>query len=116
MPKVLELSRRQFLDVTSKACSAIAVVGRVGLATKAAPAQSSAASVAPSASSPKGTWPQEYSVQRDDAAGRLVLSTPYYSVTRDLKRGGTIAEIRYTHGEESRTSNHPCATCSSDCI
>jgi hypothetical protein len=109
MPKILELSRREFLDVTSKACSAIAVVGGVGFATTAAPARSSAASVAPSASSPKGTWPQEYSVQRDDAAGRLVLSTPYYSVTHDLKRGGTIAEIRFTHGSASNLLMEPIA-------
>lgn len=65
--------------------------------------------MAASASSPKGTWPQEYSVQRDDAAGRLVLSTPYYSVTHDLKRGGAIVEIRYTHGSASNLLMEPIA-------
>ena len=107
MTKILELSRREFLDVTSKACSAIAAAGGLGFAAKAARAQSSAASGAPSASLPKGTWPQEYSATRDDGAGRLVLSTPYYSVTHDLKRGGTIAEIRYTHGFASNLLIEP---------
>jgi len=56
------------------------------------------------------TWPQEYSVQRDDAAGRLILSTPYYTVQHDLKRGGTIAGIRLTHGKSSNLLVQPIAT------
>src|SRR5208337_3007204 len=47
------------------------------------------------------TWPQAYSVQRDQAAGLLSLSTPYYTVQHDLKRGGAIASIRLTHGKAS---------------
>ena len=45
------------------------------------------------------TWPQAYSVQRDKAARLLTLSTPYYTVQHDLKRGGAISSIRLTHGK-----------------
>jgi hypothetical protein len=43
-------------------------------------------------------WPQAYDVQRDKEAGLLTLTTPYYTVQHDLKRGGVIATIRLTHG------------------
>ena len=39
-------------------------------------------------------WPQAYSVQRNQAAGLLTLSTPYYTVQHDMKRGGAISSIR----------------------
>ena len=47
------------------------------------------------------TWPQAYSVQMNTAAGSLTLSTPYYTVQHDIKRGGAIASIRLTHGKAS---------------
>ena len=47
---------------------------------------------------PSVSWPRDYSVARDEASGRLVLSTPYYEVVHDLKRGGAICAIRYSHG------------------
>jgi hypothetical protein len=53
---------------------------------------------AQSAPGAPGCWPQEYSVARDDASALLTLSTPYYTVQHDLKKGGAIAAIRYTHG------------------
>ncbi len=46
----------------------------------------------------RGWWPRPYSVQRDDAAGKLVLSTPYYTIEHDLKQGGTLTKIALTHG------------------
>lgn len=45
-----------------------------------------------------GCWPQEYSVQRDDVSGTFTLSTPYYAVQHNLKKGGAIAKIKYTYG------------------
>ena len=45
------------------------------------------------------TWPQTYSVQRNKAAGLLTLSTLYYTVQHDLKRGGAISSVRLTHGK-----------------
>lgn len=56
---------------------------------------------APSASveSMSSTWPQGYQVTRSRWGGRLVLSTPYYVVEHDLRRGGTLARIHLTHGQ-----------------
>jgi hypothetical protein len=47
---------------------------------------------------PHSSWPRDYTVARDDAAGRLVISTPYYEVVHDLKSGGAISAVRYRHG------------------
>lgn len=44
------------------------------------------------------TWPQEYSVERDEAAGILALRTRFYTVEHDLKRGGAISRITLRHG------------------
>lgn len=38
-------------------------------------------------------------MERNKTAGLLTLSTPYYSVQHDLKRGGVISSIRLTHGQ-----------------
>ncbi|HOW63779.1 MAG TPA: DUF6259 domain-containing protein [Candidatus Paceibacterota bacterium] len=53
------------------------------------------------------TWPQAYSVQQDNAAGLLTLSTPYYQVWHDLKRGGGIAGIRLVHGRSTNLLIQP---------
>jgi len=36
----------------------------------------------------RSTWPQAYSVERNEASGILTLRTPYYTVAQDLKKGG----------------------------
>ncbi|MDD2710982.1 MAG: DUF6259 domain-containing protein [Verrucomicrobiae bacterium] len=46
-----------------------------------------------------GCHPREYTVRRDDSAGILTLSTPYYIVQHDLKKGGAITSIHYVHGK-----------------
>ena len=56
------------------------------------------------------TWPEGYSVRQDREAGRLVLSTRYYAVQHDLKRGGVIAGIRLTHGRASNLLASPIVT------
>lgn len=53
------------------------------------------------------TWPQGYAVQRVDAAGELRLSTAYYTVVHDLKRGGAIASVRLTHGRSTNLLMEP---------
>lgn len=58
----------------------------------------------------KGHWPQKISVARDDAAGTLTLSTPYYAVTHDLKRGGAISRIAYRHGRADNLLVQPVET------
>ena len=50
---------------------------------------------------PPSTWPQGYVMQRNSTAGLLTLSTPYYTVQHDLKRGGAISSIRLMHGKAS---------------
>ena len=46
----------------------------------------------------RGWQPGEYIVQRNEGTGTLVLSTAYYAIEHDLKKGGAIAKISLTHG------------------
>jgi hypothetical protein len=55
----------------------------------------------------RSSWPQEYSVQRDEVAGTLTLRTPYYTVTHDLKKGGAISRITLTHGRATNLLVQP---------
>jgi len=58
----------------------------------------------------KSWWPQEYLVRRDDAAGKLILSTPYYTIQHDLKKGGAIEKISLTHGKAPNLILRPLET------
>ena len=49
----------------------------------------------------RGWWPQDYTVTRDEAGGKLVLSTAYYTFEQDLKKGGVVESIRLTHGRST---------------
>ena len=60
----------------------------------------------PAAKLPR-TWPQAYSVKRDEAAGILALRTAYYTVEQDLKKGGAIARIALTHGKAANLLAQP---------
>ncbi|MBN1852645.1 MAG: hypothetical protein JW829_07965 [Pirellulales bacterium] len=53
------------------------------------------------------TWPQAYSVERDEAGGVLILRTPYYTVEQDLTKGGAIRRIALTHGKAANLLVHP---------
>jgi len=104
------LSRRDFLKATTKTGVGLAAFGGISRASepegadgKGVPAQSSGES----AGKIKGTWPQEYSVHKDEATGHLTFSTRYYTVQHDLKRGGAIARISYTHGKASNLLLEP---------
>lgn len=55
------------------------------------------------------TWPQPYTVVRDEAAQTLTLSTPYYTVEQDLQRGGAITRIALTHGRAANLLQQPVA-------
>jgi len=61
-------------------------------------------------STTKSWWPQEYLVRRDDAAGKLILSTPYYTIQHDLKKGGAIEKISLTHGKAPNLILRPLET------
>ncbi|NTV82186.1 MAG: hypothetical protein HGA24_12285, partial [Candidatus Aminicenantes bacterium] len=58
----------------------------------------------------QSTWPQEYSVARNDAAGTLSLRTPYYSIEHDLRRGGAISRVTLTHGRAPNLLVRPIET------
>ena len=66
--------------------------------------------VAPSKQHAPVCWPQEYSIQRDDKSGILTLSTPYYTVQHNLKKGGAISKIGYTHGRLDNLLVEPITT------
>jgi hypothetical protein len=66
--------------------------------------------LAQSGQSLPGCWPQEYSVQQDDTSGMLTLSTPYYAVQHNLKKGGAISKIKYTHGKVDNVLVRPIKT------
>jgi hypothetical protein len=57
-----------------------------------------------------GTWPGEYSARQDDARGLLVLSTPYYTIEQDLRRGGAISRITLTYGKATNLLIGPVET------
>ncbi|MBI4890631.1 MAG: hypothetical protein HY821_08390 [Acidobacteria bacterium] len=44
------------------------------------------------------TWPGAYEVSRQDSAGTLTLSTPYYTFQHDLKHGAEISVVSLKHG------------------
>ena len=57
-----------------------------------------------------GCWPQGYSAVRDDQSGTLTLSTRYYTIVHDLKKGGTISKISHTHGRVDNLLKLPIQT------
>ncbi len=65
---------------------------------------------APPAQKVPRTWPQAYSVQRDEASGILTLGTAYYTVEQDLKKGGAITRITLTHGKAKNLLVRPVET------
>ncbi|HUV14773.1 MAG TPA: DUF6259 domain-containing protein, partial [Acidobacteriota bacterium] len=58
----------------------------------------------------RGWWPQDYSVRKDAQSGKMVLSTPYYSIEHDLKQGGAITKIVLTHGKVDNLLLKPMET------
>ena len=64
------------------------------------------ATSAPAEPKTGSTWPQGYSVQRDEAVGVLRLSTPWYMVEQDLRRGGAISRIMLQYGKAKNLLAH----------
>lgn len=56
------------------------------------------------------TWPQPYTARQDPVAGVLTLSTPYYTIEHNLKKGGAITRIQLTHGRAQNLLTAPMAT------
>jgi len=56
------------------------------------------------------TWPQAYSVERNESSGILSLRNPFYVVEQDLNKGGVIARIALTHGRSANLLVQPVET------
>lgn len=112
-----DFSRRKFLKITATAGASAMALRGVGLGeprhdaadVNAADSQQPNPVQEPSRTL-RGSWPQDYTVQKDERRGLLVLSTPYYSIHHDLKRGGAIADIHYTHGNVANLLVSPFAS------
>jgi hypothetical protein len=59
---------------------------------------------------PARTWPQAYSVERNEKSGILTLRTGYYVVEQDLRKGGAVARIALTHGKAANLLVQPLET------
>ena len=55
----------------------------------------------------RSTWPQPYTVERNDAAGVITLGTPYYTIEHDLRRGGAISRITLTERPGRQSAGLP---------
>jgi len=58
----------------------------------------------------RSTWPQAYSVERNEASGTLTLRTPYYTVQQNLKKGGAVTRVALTHGKAANMLVQPIET------
>ena len=56
------------------------------------------------------TWPQPYMVRQNKSTARLVLSTPYYEIQHDLRRGAAISGIKLTYGKGTNLLLAPMQT------
>jgi hypothetical protein len=113
MSKEMEVNRRDFLKATAQASVGLAALGGIGmveLPRRAAADPLPAQSAAGPQRGPKANWPQEYTVRKNEENGQLVLSTPYYSVYHDLKKGGAITQISYVHGSAPNLLLEPIAS------
>ena len=81
-----------------------------GLCLAALLASALGSMAAQSGPKPASTWPQTYSVHRDEAAGILALHTDFYTVEHDLKKGGAISRITLEHGKAANLLVRPIET------
>jgi hypothetical protein len=82
-----KFNRREFLMATAKTGSGLAALGGMsflGLPVEETAVQTPGENSSGVPSQAKATWPQEYTVEKDEQNGRLILSTPYYSIHHDL--------------------------------
>ncbi|NUQ64323.1 MAG: hypothetical protein HUU20_17785 [Pirellulales bacterium] len=98
---------RRFVLPDKKDCRAVPMAGLCAVLLFLSAVSSPAEPPAPKV--PRA-WPQAYSVQPDEASGMLTLSTPYYTVQQDLKRGGAISRIALTRGKAANLLARPLET------
>lgn len=101
-----EVSRRKFL----KTGASFAALSGLHFIPSSEPARAAEISFPPpqaTTEGPRGWVPQPYHVQRDEQAGTLTLSTRYYTIEHNLKKGGAISKISYTHGQSKNLLLRP---------
>jgi hypothetical protein len=98
--------RASWMSCTFAAGTVAAAVGCLGAFLALGPKSMAAEPEA----RPRSTWPQAYTVARDEDSGILALSTPYYTVEHDLKKGGAITRIALTHGRAANLVVQPIET------
>lgn len=62
------------------------------------------------ATKPPSTWPQPYTVERNESSGILTLRTSYYTIEHNLKKGGAISRIALTQGKAANLLVLPTET------
>ncbi|MGH9326971.1 MAG: DUF6259 domain-containing protein [Terriglobia bacterium] len=103
MSKEHQIGRREFLGTGLTTLGGMSLLKASDSAPEKSPPEASAADP----QGPRGWWPQPYSVERDEAQGKLRLSTRYYALEHDLKQGGAISRIVYTHGRAQNLLTRP---------
>jgi len=105
MSKAHQIGRREFLE-----SGFAALGGATVLSPRSYAVGDGSSSVSSTTSAQPPAWsPQSYSVEPDDAEGKLTVSTRYYTVTHDLKKGGAITRIHYTYGKAGNLLLRPLA-------
>jgi hypothetical protein len=94
MSKSFQIGRREFLE------AGFAAFGGAPFLAPRGPGeakQSSDGSTNGPGSLP-GWWPQSYTLERDESQGKVIVSTRYYTIEHDLRKGGTLTRIGHTYG------------------
>lgn len=105
MSRSTQIGRREFLE------GGFAVLGGRALLTSPPGHASNGVldEATPASGETPSWWPQSYVVKRDHATGKLMVSTRYYQVEHDLRKGGTITKIHYTYGKAPNLLLRPLA-------
>ncbi|MGH9773263.1 MAG: hypothetical protein ACRD4Q_16465, partial [Candidatus Acidiferrales bacterium] len=108
MSKESELNRREFVKLGA---GLVALRGLgPNLLPESDPSESYVNAAPSKTAAPRGWTAQPYSIQHDEVNGVLALSTRYYLVQHDLKKGGAISKISYVHGRASNLLLRPIET------
>jgi hypothetical protein len=113
MSKEIQVNRRDFLKASAQASVGLTALGgiaKIGLPHCASADPLPMQASAESKRGPKANWPQEYTVRKDEENAQWILSTPYYSIHHDLKKGGAITQISYLHGAAPNLLLKPLAS------
>jgi hypothetical protein len=105
MSKSFQIGRREFLETGLAALGGVTFLAPS--ATDGANQSSDVSKNGPE--SLPGWWPQSYTIERDESQGKLIVSTRYYTIEHDLKKGGAITKIGHTYGKAENLFLQPLA-------